>query len=301
MNHLLQYALCLLKHSLCLLILCGCGASVERAEHQFQLSEVDGTRTAATTGGPKYDADLIVFEKVLEIRFDPAEEESNLLYPWHFTMDEDSYFYVADGQTHRIVVFDPEGHFVRNIGREGQGPGDLFSPMQVQYLDGVLTVPGSPFGKTTRFYRDGRLLDVITVPGAGFMPGVRPMKSPDGVLVVQESISVRTEENRGFGSKVTTISPEGDTLATVQAGPVIQAVMRNAEQTVYIQSRDVFEVRTRPTASHLHYRGGAQAEYVPSRNQILVSDGSEPLITWYSLDGTLEELIRIEMPVMQAE
>jgi hypothetical protein len=258
---------------------------------------VDGIQTAATTGGPKYDTNLLEFEKVLEIRFDPSEEESNLLYPWHFTMDEDGYFYVADGRTHRIAVFDPAGKFVRNIGREGQGPGDLFSPTHVMYLDGVVTVPGSPYGKTTRFHRDGRLLDVITIPGAGFMPGVRPMKSPDGVLVVQESISLRTEEDQGFGARITTISPEGDTLATLQAGPVVLAVLRSAEVTVYVQSRDVYEVRTRPTTSYLHYRGGAQADYIPSRNQVLVSEGAEPLITWYSLDGSVQERIRIDMPV----
>jgi hypothetical protein len=261
------------------------------------MSDADGTHTAVTTGGPRYDVDLLQFEKVLEIRFDPAEEESILQYPWHITMDEDGYFYVSDGHTHRIVVFDPTGHFVRNIGREGQGPGDLFSPILVQYLDGIITVPGSPYGKTTRFYRDGRLLDVITIPGAGFMPGVRPMRSPDGVLVVQESISVRNEEIQGFGSKITTISPEGDTLATVQAGPVTRAVRRNAEQRVYVQSRQVFEVRTRPTASYLHYRGGAQADYIPRRNQILVSEGTEPLITWHSLDGVVQERIRIDVPV----
>lgn len=39
-----------------------------------------------------------------------------------------SLIHIVDSANHRIVTFDENGRFVRIIGREGQGPGDLFRP-----------------------------------------------------------------------------------------------------------------------------------------------------------------------------
>jgi len=231
------------------------------------------------------------------MHFDPQVEGSLLQRPWDLTMDEDGYFYVVDGSQHRVAVFDPQGRFVRSIGQQGQGPGDLFSPTEISYADGILTIPGSPRLRTTRFHRDGRLLDVITIPRGSGSPAARPYLSSEGLLAVEESFTERDDTSLRSGERVVTYTATGDTLAFLQSGPNVRAIMRNAEQYVRVQSTGQLEIRTLPTASSLHFIGGAQATYVASRNQILTADGTRPEIRWYALNGTLQELIRLVIPV----
>lgn len=55
--------------------------------------------------------------------------------------DAQDNLYVLDRQAKRIMVYDRTGRFLRQIGREGQGPGELISPMHLMMGgDGTLIV-----------------------------------------------------------------------------------------------------------------------------------------------------------------
>jgi hypothetical protein len=47
----------------------------------------------------------------------------------HFIVDDAGAIYVLDQQNAHINVFDASGRSLRTIGRKGQGPGELESPM----------------------------------------------------------------------------------------------------------------------------------------------------------------------------
>jgi hypothetical protein len=49
----------------------------------------------------------------------------------NFVVDERGSIYVLDGMNYRIQTFDSQGKYLRTIGRKGQGPGDLDSPLSL--------------------------------------------------------------------------------------------------------------------------------------------------------------------------
>ena len=46
-------------------------------------------------------------------------------------MDDSGNIYIADSQNHRIQVFDAQGRFLRQWGREGTAPGQFKEPWGV--------------------------------------------------------------------------------------------------------------------------------------------------------------------------
>lgn len=83
--------------------------------------------------------------------------------------DESDNLYVLDRQSARVMVYDRAGRFLRQVGRKGQGPGELAVPMGLAVgPDGTVTVldlgvPGfTVFGPDGGYLR-GRRLD-------GWMP-----------------------------------------------------------------------------------------------------------------------------------
>jgi hypothetical protein len=49
----------------------------------------------------------------------------------NFVVDEQGSIYVLDGKNYRVQAFDSQGKYIRTIGRKGQGPGDLDSPLSL--------------------------------------------------------------------------------------------------------------------------------------------------------------------------
>ncbi len=49
----------------------------------------------------------------------------------NFVVDEQGSIYVLDGKNYRVQAFDALGKYLRTIGRKGQGPGDLDSPLSL--------------------------------------------------------------------------------------------------------------------------------------------------------------------------
>jgi hypothetical protein len=272
-----------------------CGRSDETTHHRFAVTREDGIDVAVTTGGPKYTGDLFLYEMVQELRFDEKVEESLLIRPWSFTMDEEGNFYVADAGNHRIAVFSADGTYLRSIGRQGEGPGDLFGPINVEIIGDQVRVPGGTGERTSYFNRNGRFVESLTFPRAGTY--LRGMYRVDQHRVVAEvNLQETDSEAMRYGTRMLVLDTDWDTLATVDAGPIVMAEMRNAKNTFYKAATETYEVREMPTQSFLYYSGVAQATYLPARQEILVTDGMEPVLNLYRLDGSLQSRIRVDIP-----
>ncbi len=116
--------------------------------------------TAINSAVPKYAGELFTYEKILEIRPDPDNDVSLLYQPSAFTTDGDAY-YVADTYNHRIAVFDLQGNYVRSIGRQGEGPGELQYPggevsASFSLRDGIIAVFVGNRRVTARWSRRSR-------------------------------------------------------------------------------------------------------------------------------------------------
>jgi hypothetical protein len=55
-------------------------------------------------------------------------------------LDGDNHLYVSDVQYDRILTFDLKGNFLKQIGRNGQGPGDLYRAYSLMIHDNRLVV-----------------------------------------------------------------------------------------------------------------------------------------------------------------
>ena len=102
----------------------------------------------------------------------------------HAAFDAQDNLYVLDRGNQRVLVFDRTGRFVRQIGKKGDGPGELQMPTGLALLpDGNLAVLDAAHRNLSLFARDGRYLRSVSfAEGAGF-PMLRIAAHPSGGIV----------------------------------------------------------------------------------------------------------------------
>ena len=88
--------------------------------------------------------------------------------PWGITTDAQGLIYVAEYQSHRVVVITAEGHVVRTLGSQGSGPGQLNFPGGVA-VDGKgsVIVADDSNKRIVVFHLDGTSTHFAT-PGLAF-------------------------------------------------------------------------------------------------------------------------------------
>src|SRR5688572_609713 len=78
--------------------------------------------------------------------------------------DREENLYVLDGGNNRVLVFNPQGKFVRKFGKKGGGPGELMAPVGVAITpDGQVAVSDLGRGAISLFKKDGTFVKNITL------------------------------------------------------------------------------------------------------------------------------------------
>jgi hypothetical protein len=86
------------------------------------------------------------------------------------TFDRADNLYVLDSGNFRVLVFDRAGRFVREIGKQGNGPGELTFPMGLAIApDGRLVIADMGRGGFAIFEHDGTYVENVAAP-AGLRP-----------------------------------------------------------------------------------------------------------------------------------
>lgn len=84
--------------------------------------------------------------------------------------DENDNLYVMDAGNHRVLVFDPAGRFLRQIGKQGQGPGELMAPLgMVVGVNGDVIVADAGRGGYTIYGADGGYKETVIATSEGRM------------------------------------------------------------------------------------------------------------------------------------
>jgi len=252
------------------------GSSCSKGGHSFRLVEEDGVTVALTTGGPKYEGELFIYEKVLELKQDPDHPESLIYLPSEITRDEQGYYYVIDSGDRRIAVFDNKGHYSHSIGRRGNGPGE-FNYLQLQSVrGGVISMFDRVLRRITRFRTDGTFIDITRTPAlAGYyftsyyhLPGDRHL-----ILV-----SRWYHREEAFQNALTTmLNAEGDTLWSVETEEVRVGFVLNTGSWEY------FSFGCFPMSIFQPEVG------------IVVSSGWLPELDIYDLAGSHQLKVKIEL------
>jgi len=263
------------------ILLTTCSSPDEIRTHSFRIFEEDGVTIAESTGGPKYEGDLFTYEKVLTLQQDTTNTESLLFRPGDFCMDEDGFFYVTDRGNYRIAVFDREGMYSHQIGREGRGPGE-FMYLEILFInDGKIAVHDMSQRRTSVFTLDGTLERVITASAEGGV-GITIFPGPD-LSVISIILMQYRPRNGPYGlwNRVVSISANNDTLGTFSTPRIEMGFTFSVDENSFSEMSRL-------------YGGRSQTLYSPGRG-ILTTTGQESVFQYYGVDGKQMFIIRADV------
>lgn len=87
------------------------------------------------------------------------------VYPWDIAGDAEGNVYVLDVLEHRIAVFDSTGRHLRDVGREGGGPGEFLQPVGLAVAsDGATLVTDARKRSIVGFTAHAVPLDEVRLP-----------------------------------------------------------------------------------------------------------------------------------------
>ena len=96
-----------------------------------------------------------------------GDEEDEFLFGvlTQIASDEEGNIYLLDAQLNEVMVFSPEGEYLRSIGREGEGPGEFRRPSDMFITaEGTVAVMQRMPGKVILLTTDGEPAGNLTVP-----------------------------------------------------------------------------------------------------------------------------------------
>jgi hypothetical protein len=123
-------------------------------------------RSVMRTGG-EATGDTVIFGRIKDV-----------------TVDSTGRIYVADSMRNQILVYDPHGRHLRQIGGSGQGPGEFRDPTRLMSRGDSVWVFDPLAWRMTAFDSVGRTLETITPPQVaqfGQVPEVEILS--DGTLM----------------------------------------------------------------------------------------------------------------------
>jgi hypothetical protein len=137
----------------------------QKAEWKGTIENVDGVKVVKNPKEPIYPDKIVTFEEELTIGKSEGPEEYLINSIWSFTIDDEGNTYILDYKPYRIKVFDEDGKYLRSIGREGQGPGELQGPRNIQFtVQKEIMVKDGSKGALLFFSVDGQFLREIKIP-----------------------------------------------------------------------------------------------------------------------------------------
>jgi uncharacterized protein (TIGR03663 family) len=166
--------------------------------------------------------------------------EGQLMQPRNVAVSPDGDIFVADSGNHRIVVFSPEGKFIRTWGTFGSEPGTFNEPWGLAVDDEVIYVADTWNHRIQKFDHQGSLLSVIGQsgsPSAG-QDGGGLFFGPRDIVILNDGNLLVTDTGN---HRLQIFDPEGNFLDTageqgVQPGQFYEPVGLgySPSETIYV-------------------------------------------------------------------
>lgn len=114
--------------------------------------------------------------------------------PSNVALDKEGNIYVTDTMNNRVEIFDPDGNFISQFGKHGDGPGYLARPKGIAIdCDGHIWIADSFQDRVQVFNREGQLLTYLG--GHGHFPG--QFEALTGIAIDKENRVFTTEQYPG--------------------------------------------------------------------------------------------------------
>jgi hypothetical protein len=106
----------------------------------------------------------LTLEEDLSIKSVPNKENHTFFQISAVRADDEGNIYILDPRAGAIIVFNKSGEYIRNVGRQGQGPGELEMPVGLQLLTSAKSLAVASFGKLSYFSLSGEFQKQIINP-----------------------------------------------------------------------------------------------------------------------------------------
>jgi hypothetical protein len=117
---------------------------------------IDGIEHVRNAPEPRYLDKTLTLEEELAIGGEDQEGNVILFDAGYVLVDDAENIWIVDRRDFNIKVFDPEGGFVRSVGKQGEGPGEFQQVGYVTFLpDGRLLVMDFQASRTSLFDKAG--------------------------------------------------------------------------------------------------------------------------------------------------
>ncbi|UCE40246.1 MAG: 6-bladed beta-propeller [Candidatus Aminicenantes bacterium] len=139
---------------LCVVLLSLCCAKKEATSYITEI--IDGVTVVQNLRlNPEAAYKELAFAEDLRIGVEEGEDDYMLYSPVDIDADPDGNIYILDMRDSQVKKYDPEGQFIGNIGRKGQGPGEFDRPnnMELDSIDRILVA--DPYQRRFEFLARG--------------------------------------------------------------------------------------------------------------------------------------------------
>lgn len=131
------------------------------------------------------------------------------------TSDEQGNIYVLDAQLTEVMMFSPDGEYIRSIGREGEGPGEFRRPADMFLTpEGHVAVMQRMPGKIVRVSKDGQPMGNQPIPETDGMRMFFNGRLAGSNLVLMMGEMKRKDQGMDFTTSLVCVSPDGEQTAT---------------------------------------------------------------------------------------
>jgi len=195
-------------------------------------------------------------------------------------MDEDVNFYVSDMGNARIAVFDQSGNFSHKIGGKGQGPGEFRSVLLQSVNNGQVIILDSILRRISVMTYEGDFVRHISIGEERIDVESRLYVGPESTSILTSRFIHNEHRPKIISSwRATVLSESGEQLLQIETDPVYEMTMA---QSVEASTGGYF--LGHPYAGYYHGKG------------IVISTGTEPEFRWFTLDGSINQIIRLDIP-----
>lgn len=309
--------------------LCACGGNDETP-----LLHVDTPSSEALTGferGKVLKKDLTKIGDVLRVRraIKLEQREGALIGVVRQIVRLDDALFVLDDIQNKVLKFDSDGHFVGEIGRRGQGPGEFDSVNQLlvnngelglvdasgaqilffkgdgQFIEKFSFVSDLKVGSSRNIFFDGDSIFVAEAGRAASKSAHLALKNQDGVIskafgfgsrmnhVEDVNLTLVHTYFKRFGNAIWSISPySSDIYVYDLKGRMMHRLPPGFEALTY---EDTLTAKNDSEFKALAMKKGFIYKAVANNNVLLAyfsKSGRNPPITIYGKDGSLQARVQ---------
>ena len=250
-----------------------CSSPREEPAHSFRIYEEDGVTIAETKGKSRYQEDPFIFQHQCQILQEETNHASLITRVGNCFIGPGGLIFIGDTGSPRVLVFNTDGSFLREIGQRGAGPGEFRAVRLHGIIRGNVAVSDNRLRRTSLFNIDGSFIRSFVFPHGKSEPPLSfnaflAFPGPGNLVISYEQAFVRFESSTGAAVRVGVYSEHGEMIAEV----------------------------TKPAIPFPEpFQGTPNILYQPAFG-IYLALGTEGIIEKYGLDGELTYVMRLDIP-----